>query len=98
MMTDIQKAASALGKKGGRSRTPAKVAAARENGKRGGRPSLVSMVQQLEEQARPMYLELMSSGRVYTVESPHKDAMWHSGQELDRAIARKVLDGLGREV
>ena len=32
------KAASILGRKGGSAKTPAKAAAARENGKRGGRP------------------------------------------------------------
>ena len=35
---EIHEAAKVLGRKGGRSRSPAKVAAARENGKKGGRP------------------------------------------------------------
>jgi len=37
-MTDLSKAAAALGKKGGESKSEAKAAAARENGKKGGRP------------------------------------------------------------
>lgn len=38
MANDIQKAAAILGKKGGKSTSAAKVAAVRENGKKGGRP------------------------------------------------------------
>jgi hypothetical protein len=37
-MPPIDSPAATLGRKGGRSRSPAKVAAARENGKKGGRP------------------------------------------------------------
>ena len=35
-----QKAASLMGRKGGKSKSDAKTTAARENGKRGGRPSI----------------------------------------------------------
>lgn len=35
---NTSKAAAILGAKGGASKSPAKIAAARENGKRGGRP------------------------------------------------------------
>ena len=38
MKTDIQQAAAAMGKKGGAAKTEAKKAAARANGKKGGRP------------------------------------------------------------
>ena len=37
-MNKISKAAAALGKKGGQAKSPAKKAASRENGKKGGRP------------------------------------------------------------
>lgn len=35
-MTNLSKPAALLGKQGGKSQSPAKIAAARENGKRGG--------------------------------------------------------------
>jgi hypothetical protein len=38
MKTNIQKAAAAMGKKGGAAKTEAKKAASRTNGKKGGRP------------------------------------------------------------
>jgi len=38
MAISLQAAAAALGRKGGKSRSEAKVAAVRENGKLGGRP------------------------------------------------------------
>lgn len=39
--TLINKAASLLGKKGGQSKSKAKISAARENGKKGGRPKKI---------------------------------------------------------
>ena len=38
MMISVSKAAAILGKRGGRAKTAKKVAAVRENGKKGGRP------------------------------------------------------------
>lgn len=40
MTLDITKAAAALGKKGGKSKSDRKTTASRENGKKGGRPKL----------------------------------------------------------
>ena len=37
-MTNISRAAAAMGKKGGKVKSPAKIKAAQENGKLGGRP------------------------------------------------------------
>jgi hypothetical protein len=42
MSVSISEAAAALGRRGGQSRSLAKVAAARQNGKRGGRPKLTN--------------------------------------------------------
>lgn len=42
--TDISQAAAALGRKGGKSTSEAKQVAARENGKRGGRPKTMHTV------------------------------------------------------
>jgi len=37
-MKSINKAAALMGRKGGKAKTPAKIASARQNGKLGGRP------------------------------------------------------------
>lgn len=41
-MSELSKAAAALGRKGGKVKTAAKAKAARENGRKGGRPKMTT--------------------------------------------------------
>jgi hypothetical protein len=50
IIDDLKSAASALGKKGGASRSEAKRRAAKENGKKGGRPKKVAPPEPVEVQ------------------------------------------------
>jgi hypothetical protein len=52
MEDEIKRAAAALGKRGGRARSPAKQAAARRNGQRGGRKSRIELAARTLIEAR----------------------------------------------
>lgn len=55
---EISEAAATLGRKGGSAKTPAKVAASRENGKKGGKPRNITI--NMEDAGIP--IELKSPG------------------------------------
>ena len=73
---DISSAAATLGRKGGKSRSPAKVDAVRENGKKGGRPGYAERVE-IDSSANRKLEREVRFGKVFWLVT-----IWPSGATL----------------
>lgn len=81
MSQDLKESAQALGRKGGKAATPAKALAARENGKRGGRPR--TKVDEIQQQLAEVRLE---TARIVA----ELDARIARADQLIAALERKL--------